>query len=721
MRSKIIMTLVLAAGLVLLAACNGSPEGTEKTVYVAPTLADCVGVGPQQCMQVSETGPEGPFTLFYDQIEGFEYEEGFSYELVVSEETVENPPADGSSIRWVLVEEVSKTPVAETMEDGTTTGEDGEPAGGEEAAATGGEMVTIFVGPEMVDCVGEGPQSCLLVKTDPNDEYGLFYNSIAGFTFEPGFEYELIVRVEPVENPPAGGSSLQYTLVEEVSKTPAGGSDVAAGGQTGESDEAASSGGTMEEIPLEGTLWSLQSYQDDDGNIQTVLPDTEVTAQFNNGQVNGNTGCNNYGAGYEVNGNNIDIGQAASTLAACVDPAAADQERALLGGLQAASTYEISGDTLTLRGEAGNDLLVFQATAPLSLEGTLWIMNSYNNGQGGVVSALPDVTVSAQFADGQLTGSAGCNSYNAAYEVDGSNLTIGEAIATRVFCGEPEGIMEQESAYLTALTRTATFTINGDRLELFDADEARLATYTAAEDMTIEDTDWVLVNYFNGADAIVSVILDTEITARFEDGQVSGSAGCNTYSAGYELDGNDISIGPAASTQIFCGEPEGVMDQELAYLTALQSATTFEMGVDGQLTFFNAEGNIVLTFQESDQPEPAGLTGAEWALTSFVSADAVTSLLNGTSINILFNEDGMVNGSSGCNNYFGSYEVDGNNLTIGALGATRKLCNEPAGIMIQETLYLSLLDSARGYEIEGNTLTLFDNQGNPLLIFTTAE
>jgi heat shock protein HslJ len=613
------------------------------------------------------------------------------------------------------VEEVSKVPVTTTDGEETTAGGEGT-TGGEAATGTGSQVVTVYVGPEVVDCEGEGPQTCLLVKTDPDGEYGLFYSSIDGFNYEPGFEYELLVRVDPVENPPAGASSLAYTLVEEVSKTPVG--------AAGETDGSAVSGETTEvkaPLTLEDALWGLQSYQDMEGNTQTVLEGTEPTIQFDGVQVNGYTGCNNISAGYEVNGNNIAIGQAISTLAACVPPEAADQERAYLAGLEAAATYEISGDTLTLRDEAGNDLVVFKAVEPLSLEGTLWVMTNYNNGQGGVVSALPDVVVTAQFAEGQVSGSAGCNSYNAGYEVDESNLTIEQAIATRAFCGEPEGIMEQENAYLAALPQTASFTIQGDRLDLFDAEGARLATFQAAEDTGLEGKDWLLISYFDGTDAIVSVLAETEITARFEEGQVGGNAGCNSYSAGYELDGDQITIGPAAATQAFCAEPEGVMDQELAYLTALQSAISFEVGADGSLTFFNAEGNQVLNFQESEQPEPAGLTGTDWSLTSFVDGDTVSSVLNGSTVSIFFAEDGAVNGSAGCNDYFGSYEADGNNLTIGALGATRKLCNEPAGIMEQETRYLSLLDAARGFEIDGNSLTLFDDQGNALLIFSTSE
>ena len=59
----------------------------------------------------------------------------------------------------------------------------------------------------------------------------------------------------------------------------------------------------------------------------------------------------------------------------------------------------------------------------------------------------------------------------------------------------------------------------------------------------------------------------------------------------YKLDGNKISIGPAASTMMLCGEPEGVMEQEAAYLKALESAATF--AIEGQsLTLLAADGAL---------------------------------------------------------------------------------------------------------------------------------
>jgi hypothetical protein len=41
--------------------------------------------------------------------------------------------------------------------------------------------ITLYVGPLLVDCEGEGPQKCMLVKEKPEDEYMLFYDQVEGF------------------------------------------------------------------------------------------------------------------------------------------------------------------------------------------------------------------------------------------------------------------------------------------------------------------------------------------------------------------------------------------------------------------------------------------------------------------------------------------------------------------------------------------------------------
>ncbi|AOK07711.1 DUF4377 domain-containing protein [Burkholderia sp. AU19243] len=80
-------------------ASDGQP--VTKTVYVAPQTARCIGVAPMDCLQV-RSSPAERWSLWYAGIEGFAYQPGYDYVLEVDEYRVAQPPADGSSIRWVL-------------------------------------------------------------------------------------------------------------------------------------------------------------------------------------------------------------------------------------------------------------------------------------------------------------------------------------------------------------------------------------------------------------------------------------------------------------------------------------------------------------------------------------------------------------------------------------------------------------------------------------------
>ena len=101
------MKPLLISAALLLTACQGSVAPQGETLYINSQLVDCVGVGPMQCMQV-RSDEQQPWTFFYRQIEGFEFEPGYQYQLSVSKEQLTDVPADASSLRYQLIKEVSK-------------------------------------------------------------------------------------------------------------------------------------------------------------------------------------------------------------------------------------------------------------------------------------------------------------------------------------------------------------------------------------------------------------------------------------------------------------------------------------------------------------------------------------------------------------------------------------------------------------------------------------
>ena len=100
----------------------------------------------------------------------------------------------------------------------------------------------------------------------------------------------------------------------------------------------------------------------------------------------------------------------------------------------------------------------------LRLAGTSWVLVSL-----GSIPVLPGTEITASFGtDRRISGSAGCNRYVGAYEVSGPGLEVGPLATTRMFCGDP-GVMEQEQRYLSALQNAALAAVEGGQLLVTDA------------------------------------------------------------------------------------------------------------------------------------------------------------------------------------------------------------------------------------------------------------
>ena len=229
------------------------------------------------------------------------------------------------------------------------------------------------------------------------------------------------------------------------------------------------------------------------------------------------------------------------------------------------------------------------------LQGVRWVLVSYLNAAGETATALTDREVTAEFRpDGQMGGRGGCNQYFASYQVDGNKLTIGQAGSTMMACEAVE-IMEQESQFLTALTSVATWSIEGGQLQLANAEGQTVVTLAASEPGSLTAGTWSAVGINNGREAVVSLVADTTVTAVFtEDGKLNGSAGCNNYMTSYTVDGQSITIQPAASTRKMC-TAEGVMEQEAQFLNALTTAATWRIDGD-RLELRTADGALAAQF-----------------------------------------------------------------------------------------------------------------------------
>jgi heat shock protein HslJ len=103
----------------------------------------------------------------------------------------------------------------------------------------------------------------------------------------------------------------------------------------------------------------------------------------------------------------------------------------------------------------------------------------------------------------------------------------------------------------------------------------------------LTQSDWVAQSIAGQA-----VVSPGRVTLSFGEGRVSGRGGCNLYSGPVEYGRGVIKVGPLISTKMACMEA-GLMQQESAYLNALQAAERYAVGMNGKLTITTRSGAIV--------------------------------------------------------------------------------------------------------------------------------
>jgi len=87
------------------------------------------------------------------------------------------------------------------------------------------------------------------------------------------------------------------------------------------------------------------------------------------------------------------------------------------------------------------------------------------------------------------------------------------------------------------------------------------------------------------------------LTLTFQDGQVRGWSGCNSYSGTYAVRGEVLAIGELMATAMACVEP-GRMEQESAFLARLGAVTAFGQA-EGRLDLTADEGQSLMFVPQS--------------------------------------------------------------------------------------------------------------------------
>jgi heat shock protein HslJ len=123
-------------------------------------------------------------------------------------------------------------------------------------------------------------------------------------------------------------------------------------------------------------------------------------------------------------------------------------------------------------------------------------------------------------------------------------------------------------------------------------------TAASAGAIELDGTSWRLTDYVSPDGASFTVPSAILPLAAFADGTMSGNAGCNTFSAPYSIEGDNFTVGPAASTKMACEEP--IASVEAAYLAALAVVDKVAILEDGKLQLWDSGGKTTLAFVEAN-------------------------------------------------------------------------------------------------------------------------
>lgn len=228
-----------------------------------------------------------------------------------------------------------------------------------------------------------------------------------------------------------------------------------------------------------------------------------------------------------------------------------------------------------------------------------------------------------------------------------------------------------------------------------------LSAKTKKKIINLNETSWELLQITKrGKEQLIPQ--NANITINFADSKINGNSGINSYFGDYKIKNNSILTANPAVT-LMAG-PEELMKIEQRFLETLQNSPRITYS-NTTLSLKNKNGEI-WTFQKLDLSKK--LKNTKWKL---LEMGQTTLPEKDGEITISFDEN-KVNGNSGVNNYFGSYEIKNNSIKIGPVGSTRMA--GPENLMKIEFEYLKLLQDSKTIEFNNNLLILTTNDGKVL-------
>jgi heat shock protein HslJ len=246
----------------------------------------------------------------------------------------------------------------------------------------------------------------------------------------------------------------------------------------------------------------------------------------------------------------------------------------------------------------------------------------------------------------------------------------------------------------------------------------------------LDGTGWTLLEPGHDQPAVT----DSEVTISFQDGQISGSGGCNNYTGSFTL-GDDnplvMTTGPVLATQKSCPDPIGA--QESAYFAALADVSRWGY-VYGKLALYyadgeNGESRLLFAPQigpDADAPvsvpppteDLTMLRANPWQWVSFTNPVEAFDIEDPANYRLSFNTDATLGITADCNDVVGFYQGEyGGSLTIETGSATLAECGPGS----RSDQFVKLLAGGMRYFFEDGNLYIDLLADGGTMVFAPAD
>jgi heat shock protein HslJ len=189
----------------------------------------------------------------------------------------------------------------------------------------------------------------------------------------------------------------------------------------------------------------------------------------------------------------------------------------------------------------------------------------------------------------------------------------------------------------------------------------------------------------------------------FEGEKLSVSAGCNSMSGDYHIDGGRLLVDDLSSTNRGCDAALLAQDQQLG---TFLSARPRLMRSGDQLAL-SSDGGMVLRFLDREVADPdRPLIDTVWVIDTLIDEHSFGSSPTSANPLVQFARDGTVQIRSICNGGVGRYTVDGDRLTLTDVIYSEGGCNDAADAGLEQRVKAVLHSGTLTFEIEARRLTL---------------